>query len=98
MELGLFYFLDNQENFQDTSYDVRCVNLDPATKPIYRADADIRKYIRTEQVMKRYRLGINSALIKSVELSLSYIDKLKLSADYVLYDTPGQLDHILAIG
>ena len=80
------------EYLKNNNYSVRCVNLDPATKPVYKVDADIRKFVKTESVMNDLNLGINSALIKSVELSRDYVDKLKFNADYVLYDTPGQMD------
>jgi len=76
-------------------YDVKTVNLDPASDPIYDASADIREFIKTEDIMKEYNLGINGALIKSMELALQHIDKLILKGDYVLYDTPGQMELFL---
>lgn len=72
--------------------EVGCVNLDPATEPIFDAEINIRNYVKTEEVMKKYKLGINGGLIKSVELSLKYVDKLAIEEDYVLYDTPGQME------
>ena len=42
------------------------INLDPATS--IDADIDIRKWIRVEDVQKKYSLGINGALLKSMEL------------------------------
>ncbi len=77
---------------RENGYDVRCVNLDPATEPIYEADKDIRDFVKTEEVMKEYKLGINGALIKSIDLSVEYADRLRCNADYVLYDTPGQME------
>ncbi len=77
-------------------YDVKCINLDPATPPIYKADIDIRRYIRTEDVMRKYRLGINSALIKSIELSIPFIKDFRIEGDYILYDTPGQMELFLS--
>ncbi len=76
-------------------YDVKVVNLDPASDPIYRADRDIRTFVKTEDVMRRYRLGINGALLKSMELAKKYIDDLIVEGDYVLYDTPGQMELFL---
>jgi len=72
--------------------EAKCVNLDPATDPIFETDADIRKFVKTEEVMEGYNLGINGALIKSVELGLKYVEELRVSSDYVLYDTPGQME------
>lgn len=77
-------------------YEVKCINLDPATPPIYKVDIDIRNYIKTEDVMKKYRLGINSALIKSIELSIPFIKNFRLQGDYILYDTPGQMELFLS--
>ena len=76
-------------------YDVKVVNLDPASDPIYKADRDIREFVRTEEVMKKFGLGINGALLKSIELSLEHIDDLILDGDYVIYDTPGQMELFL---
>ncbi|MEM4565866.1 MAG: ATP/GTP-binding protein [Archaeoglobaceae archaeon] len=73
-------------------YDVMLVNLDPASDPIYHADLDIRKFVKTEEVMARYKLGINGALLKSTELMLNFVDDFRVSADFVLYDTPGQME------
>ncbi len=78
--------------FLKNNYDVKLVNLDPASDPIYPADLDIRKFVRTEELMKRYGLGINGALLKSVELMLDFVEDFRVSADFVLYDTPGQME------
>jgi len=83
------------KSFLEYLNDAKAVNLDPASDPIYKADKDIRDFIRTEKIMKDFNLGINGALIKSMELSLNYIDELILKDDYVLYDTPGQMELFL---
>ena len=76
--------------------DVKCINLDPATPPIYKASMDIRSYIKTEGILKKYKLGINSALIKSIELSIPFSKNFRLDGDYILYDTPGQMELFLS--
>ena len=76
--------------------DVKCINLDPATSPIYKASMDIRSYIKTEDILKKYKLGINSALIKSIELSIPFSKNFRLDGDYILYDTPGQMELFLS--
>ncbi len=86
------FVAEYSEYLKDNGYDVKCVNLDPATEPIYKADRDIREFVKTEEVMKKYKLGINGALIKSIDISVDYVDELKCNADYVLYDTPGQME------
>ena len=84
------------ENFgrylSELGYSVRRVNLDPASKPRYDADVDIRKFVRTEEIMEEENLGINGALIRSAEMSIEHLDEIILDADYVIYDTPGQLE------
>ncbi len=80
------------EYLKSRGYDVKCVNLDPATDPVYRADVDVRNFVKTEEIMKKYKLGINGALIKSVDLAVEYVDELRCDADYVIYDTPGQME------
>lgn len=81
---------------EEQGYDAVAINLDPATPPRYEAYADIRDFVRTEVVMSDYSLGINGALLKSMELAENYIEKLKFSGhDFVIYDTPGQLELFL---
>ncbi len=85
------------KNFSDylKDYDVKVVNLDPASDPIYDANRDVRDFVRTEEVMKRYGLGINGALMKSIDLTLEFIDDLLVKGDYVIFDTPGQMELFL---
>lgn len=73
-------------------YEVKCVNLDPASEPIYEANVDVRDYVRTEEIMAHYKLGINGAMLKSIDLMLKYSDNFVLDGDFVLYDTPGQME------
>lgn len=90
---GKSTFVKEFSNFlENLGYDVKCVNLDPASDPIYQADVDIRNYVRTEKIMIEYKLGVNGAMLKSIELMSKFIDKIKLDADFVLYDTPGQME------
>jgi hypothetical protein len=76
-------------------YDTKAVNLDPASDAIYNAHADVRDFVKAEDVMRRYKLGINGALLKSMELAVGYIHELILNGDFVLYDTPGQMELFL---
>jgi hypothetical protein len=80
---------------RDKDYDVKAVNLDPASDPIYKAFADVREFVRAEEVMEKYKLGINGALIKSMEFVVKNVDEIILKADFVLYDTPGQMELFL---
>ncbi|MEM0350511.1 MAG: ATP/GTP-binding protein [Archaeoglobaceae archaeon] len=73
-------------------YDVKLINLDPASEPVYEAYLDIRKFVKTEEIMKRYSLGINGALLKSMDEMLKFVEHFNVSADFTLYDTPGQME------
>ncbi len=74
------------------------VNLDPATSYLpYTPDVDIRMYVDARDVMKKYNLGPNGAIIASTDLMLTHLDKIKEEIDsfddgYVLVDTPGQME------
>jgi GTPase SAR1 family protein len=77
---------------------VATLNLDPAADWLpYTPDVDIRSYITVEDVMKRYNLGPNGALVTAVDLSINYIKELvdeidEMRPNYVIVDTPGQLE------
>lgn len=77
------------------------VNLDPAVKYLpYRCDVDVRDWVKTSDVMLKYRLGPNGALIKSVDMLLKYRDEIvariaRLDKSYILVDTPGQMELFL---
>lgn len=90
------------QNFADwlvrNQYDVAIVNLDPAADYLpYVADIDVRDFISAREVMKKYKLGPNAAIIASIDLISLHIDKLKeditsLKSTYILIDTPGQME------
>ena len=76
------------------------VNLDAAVEEVpYDADFDIRTYYTVRDIMRREKIGPNMALIRSVEELLRYEDQIKKfveyaseNYDYILVDTPGQLE------
>ena len=80
---------------------VYIVNLDPAAEYLpYEPDYDIRRIIDARLVAREFGLGPNGALVKSMELlserleePLSHISDSE--ADYVLIDTPGQMEIFL---
>ena len=77
---------------------VAYVNLDPGAETVpYDPGFDVRRYVRVSEVMRRYGLGPNGAFLMSAELMLERVDEIikgvgSLDADYVLVDTPGQME------
>ncbi|MCS7098620.1 MAG: ATP/GTP-binding protein, partial [Candidatus Methanomethyliaceae archaeon] len=77
---------------------VATVNLDPGVRWLpYGPDVDIRDYINYDRVAEEYQLGPNGALIVCVDSAINYIKEMKqelekLEPDYVLIDTPGQME------
>jgi GTPase SAR1 family protein len=78
--------------------DVISVNLDPGVLQLpYTPDVDVREYVSIDELMERYVLGPNGALILASDLIASEIEAIKTeveeyNADYVLVDTPGQIE------
>ncbi|MGC9071919.1 MAG: ATP/GTP-binding protein [Acidilobus sp.] len=73
------------------------VNFDPAADRLpYDPDVDVRDYVTAEEFMQK-GLGPNGALVSAIDALISYVDKIRgdiegYRADYVLMDTPGQLE------
>jgi GTPase SAR1 family protein len=78
--------------------DAITVNLDPGAENLpYDPDVDIRDWISLKEVMDSYGLGPNGAQIACADmLALNTSDVKKsiesFKTDYVLMDTPGQLE------
>lgn len=76
------------------------VNLDPACLDVeYPVNIDIRDTVKYKDVMKKYQLGPNGAIITSLNLFatkfdqvLSIMEKRKSNFDYMFLDTPGQIE------
>jgi len=84
--------------YEERESDVIAVNLDPgALKLPYEPDVDIRNYIDIEEIMEEYELGPNGALVAASDLIAVNLQGIKEEveehkADYVIVDTPGQLE------
>ena len=78
--------------------DVITVNLDPgATTLEYAPDINIREWIRLEDVMDECNLGPNGAQIVSADMLSVHIGDVlhiveEFECDYILWDTPGQIE------
>ncbi|KZT41850.1 XPA-binding protein 1 [Sistotremastrum suecicum HHB10207 ss-3] len=76
------------------------LNLDPAVSHLpFDANIDIRDTIDYKQVMKQYHLGPNGGILTALNLFttkfeqvLGLIEKRSKSLDYVILDTPGQIE------
>lgn len=76
------------------------MNLDPAVLEVpYPANIDIRDTVKYKEVMKQYSLGPNGGIVTSLNLFatkfdqvVKIVEKRKEEIDYVLIDTPGQIE------
>ena len=74
------------------------VNLDPGVLSLpYEPDVDIRDLVTVIEIMEKYSLGPNGAMIMASDLLAVKLDEIneeiaQLNPDYVLVDTPGQME------
>lgn len=74
------------------------LNLDPGAESIpYTPDIDIRDQIDIVDVMNRYDLGPNGALVMASDMTASGLDQIQqgidaINPDYLIVDTPGQIE------
>ncbi|KAK6905402.1 XPA-binding protein 1 [Kwoniella mangroviensis CBS 10435] len=76
------------------------LNLDPAVSHMpYSANIDIRDTVDYKEVMKQYNLGPNGGILTALNLFttkfdqvLGYVEKRAEDVDYILVDTPGQIE------
>jgi len=79
-------------------YTVQTVNLDPGADILpYEPGVDVRDWITLGDVMEEYGLGPNGAQVVAADMMALYkkriVDDLSLGqTQYVLFDTPGQLE------
>lgn len=79
---------------------VYTINLDPAVRNLaYPVNIDIRDSVNYKEVMKHFGLGPNGAIMTSLNLFATKFDqvlgllgKRAEGLDYVLIDTPGQIE------
>ncbi|WP_456469545.1 PRK13768 family protein [Archaeoglobus sp.] len=78
--------------------DYAVVNLDPGADFVpYSADIDVREWFTLEDIMEKYSVGPNGAQIIGADLVSTLVDDIRdevelSSSEYVLIDTPGQLE------
>ena len=86
---------------RENGYLAAAVNLDPAAEYIpYQPDFDIRGLVDARRIALERGLGPNGALVEAMEEIARRIDDIArriagLEAEYVLIDTPGQMEVFL---
>ena len=74
------------------------VNLDPGVEKIpYTPDVDIRDWIKLSEVMESHELGPNGAQIACADMIALNLTEIiesigQFKSDYIIVDTPGQLE------
>lgn len=74
------------------------INLDPGAVSLpYDPDVDVRDYIDIAALMESYGLGPNGSIIMASDLIATKMDGIQqevdeLNPDYVIVDTPGQIE------
>lgn len=83
---------------KSAGYDPITVNLDPGNETTeLEPDVDIREWVRLDEVMDEYSLGPNGAQVAAADMIALKVFDLRqaigeLKSDYVLVDTPGQVE------
>ncbi|HYB45071.1 MAG TPA: ATP/GTP-binding protein [Nitrososphaerales archaeon] len=78
--------------------DAIAVNLDPGVVNLpYEPEVDIRETIDLQDIMAKYSLGPNGALVLAADMVATSVAKVQedidsLNAEYVVVDTPGQME------
>ena len=78
--------------------DVCTINLDPGADALpYSPDIDIRDFVKIKDLMDEYGLGPNGAQIAAADMAALRVGEMAEMAegfdvDYVLVDTPGQIE------
>jgi GPN-loop GTPase len=86
------------EWMRSAGYDATIVNLDPGSEAAEdAADVDIREWVRLIDLQSEYGLGPNGAQVVAADMIALKVFEVKQAiqeqkADYVLIDTPGQIE------
>jgi len=84
--------------YHEKSQNAISVNLDPGVVALpYEPDVDVRTMIDLQEIMQKYSLGPNGALIFASDLIASKLSEIQddidaSNADFVVVDTPGQVE------
>lgn len=84
--------------YNDKGISTIAVNLDPGAFSLpYSPEVDVRDHIDLQSVMESYQLGPNGALIFASDMIATRLSEIQeqvdtLNPEYVIFDTPGQLE------
>jgi GPN-loop GTPase len=84
--------------YHEKSQNAIAVNLDPGVVALpYEPEVDVRTMIDLQEIMQKYSLGPNGALIFASDLIASKLPEIQdeidsSNADFVIVDTPGQVE------
>lgn len=83
---------------KSAGYDATVINLDPGSEADGAGfDVDIREWVRLSDLQEEYDLGPNGAQVAAADMIALKIFEVRqavqeLKSDYVLVDTPGQIE------
>ncbi|MCS7140349.1 MAG: ATP/GTP-binding protein [Candidatus Nezhaarchaeota archaeon] len=86
------------EWLEDRGFSVSYINLDPGLEILpYNASFDVRSIVTISDLMRKLGLGPNGAMIMAARIMEERVDDIvkglmSRKADYVLIDTPGQME------
>lgn len=84
--------------YRDNNVYPIALNLDPGAVSLpYNPDVDVRDYIDIVTLMENYNLGPNGSLVMASDMIATKLDEIQrevdgLNPDYVIVDTPGQIE------
>ena len=86
------------EWMDDQKYPAFTVNLDPGAERLpYAPDVDVRDWVKLSDVMNHYSVGPNGGQILAADMIALHAEEIRrdldsLRADYLIIDTPGQIE------
>ncbi len=86
------------DRLRASDVNVATMNLDPGVRWLpYSPEVDIRDYVNYDRMIEDFRLGPNGALVACVDAAVNHVYEMReelesLEPDYVLIDTPGQME------
>ena len=86
------------EWFSRKGENVATLNLDPGVLNLpYEPDIDVRNYVSVDELMEKYRLGPNGALLLASDIIVDQIEQVnreieEVNPAYLIIDTPGQME------